>query len=193
MSRIRPKVDLAILGGGINGAGVAFQAAQAAFPSPFSRMGDFRLRHLQQIHQIIHGGIRYLEQFRFSLVLNPYSERHRLLQTAPHLVRPLSFLLPCYAGDESPLEIKDRMWLYDLLAGSRPDGLPPMAFRQKVATGNRPPQNRGPPRLRGLLRRPGQRCPAGAGKYPGGGGIKAPSVAIIAPLPTLSAIRKRVQ
>jgi glycerol-3-phosphate dehydrogenase len=113
------QVDLAILGGGINGAGVAYQAAQAGLSVALFEKGDFGSGTSSKSTKLIHGGIRYLEQFRFSLVFESLRERHRLLQMAPHLVRPLSFLLPCYAGDRNPpWMLQIGMWLYDLLAGA---------------------------------------------------------------------------
>jgi glycerol-3-phosphate dehydrogenase len=114
-----PEVDLVILGGGINGAGVAYQAAQARLSVALFEKGDFASGTSSKSTKLIHGGIRYLEQFHFSLVFESLRERYRLLQTAPHLVRPLSFLLPCYGGDRNPpWMLKIGLWLYDILAGA---------------------------------------------------------------------------
>lgn len=114
-----PEVDLVILGGGINGAGVAYQAAQAGLSVALFEKGDFASGTSSKSTKLIHGGIRYLEQFHFSLVFESLRERYRLLQTAPHLVRPLSFLLPCYGGDRNPpWMLKIGLWLYDILAGA---------------------------------------------------------------------------
>ena len=113
------QVDLVILGGGINGAGTAYQAAQAGLSVVLFEKGDFGSGTSSKSTKLIHGGIRYLEQFRFSLVFESLRERYRLLQTAPHLVQPLSFLLPCYEGDRNPpWMLKIGLWLYDVLAGS---------------------------------------------------------------------------
>lgn len=113
------QADLVILGGGINGAGVAFQAAQAGLSVALFDKGDFASGTSSKSTKLIHGGIRYLEQFHFSLVFESLRERYRLLQTAPHLVRPLSFLLPSYEGDRNPpWMLKIGMWLYDILAGT---------------------------------------------------------------------------
>jgi len=113
------EVDLVILGGGINGAGVAYQAAQAGLSVALFEKNDFASGTSSKSTKLIHGGIRYLEHFHFSLVFESLRERYRLLQTAPHLVRPLSFLLPCYLGDRNPpWMLKIGLWLYDILAGS---------------------------------------------------------------------------
>ncbi len=113
------QVDLVVLGGGINGVGVAYQAAQAGLSVALFEKGDFASGTSSKSTKLIHGGIRYLEQFNFSLVFESLHERQHLLQTAPHLVRPLSFLLPCYEGDRNPpWKLRIGMWLYDLLAGA---------------------------------------------------------------------------
>ena len=112
------QVDLAIIGGGINGAGIAAQAAQAGLSVALFEKGDFASGTSSKSTKLIHGGIRYLEQGRLGLVFEALHERKRLLKIAPHLVHPIPFLLPCYKGDERPpWMVKVGLWLYDLLAG----------------------------------------------------------------------------
>src|SRR5579871_4165529 len=114
------KVDLAIIGGGINGAGLAAQAAQAGLSVVLFEKGDFASGTSSKSTKLIHGGIRYLEQARFPLVFEALHERYRLIQMAPHLVHPISFLLPVYRGDKRPAwMVKIGLWLYDLLAGRK--------------------------------------------------------------------------
>jgi glycerol-3-phosphate dehydrogenase len=114
------RVDLAIIGGGINGAGLAALAANAGLSVVLFEKGDFASGTSSKSTKLIHGGIRYLEQAKFSLVFESLHERRKLLQIAPHLVRPLPFLLPCYKGDaRPPWMLKIGLWLYDLLAGSQ--------------------------------------------------------------------------
>src|ERR1035441_9641695 len=114
------QVDLAIIGGGINGAGLAAQAAHSGFSVALFEKGDFASGTSSKSTKLVHGGIRYLEQGRFSLVFESLHERKRLMEEAPHLVHPISFLLPCYSGDKVPAwKLKIGLWLYDLLAGTQ--------------------------------------------------------------------------
>lgn len=116
---IPPKVNLAIIGGGINGAGLAAQAAQAGLSVALFEKDDFASGTSSKSTKLFHGGIRYLEQFRFSLVFEGLHERNRLLSMVPHLSRTIPFLLPSYKGDQRPAwMLKIGLWLYDLLAGS---------------------------------------------------------------------------
>ena len=114
------EVDLAIIGGGINGAGLAAQAAQAGLSVVLLEKGDFASGTSSKSTKLIHGGIRYLEQARFGLVFEALQERHHLLGMAPHLVHPMPFLLPSYQGDQRPSwMLKVGLWFYDLLAGTQ--------------------------------------------------------------------------
>ncbi len=135
------KVDLAIIGGGINGAGLAAQAARAGLSVVLLEKGDFGSGTSSKSTKLVHGGIRYLEQGRFSLVFEALHERHRLMVMAPHLVHPISFLLPSYKGDNRPAwMVKTGLWLYDLLAGakniSRHQWLSPSAALMEAPTLN---------------------------------------------------------
>lgn len=138
---IPSQVDLAIIGGGINGAGLAAQAAQAGYSVALFEKGDFASGTSSKSTKLIHGGIRYLEQGRFSLVFEALHERRRLLGTAPHLVRPIPFLLPCYQDDQRPpWMLRMGLWLYDLLSGSkniaRHDWYSPSQAMEKAPTLN---------------------------------------------------------
>ncbi len=114
------KVDLAIIGGGINGAGLACQAARAGLSVVLFEKGDFASGTSSKSTKLIHGGIRYLEQARFKLVFESLHERKRLMGMAPHLVHPVPFLLPSYRGDRRPSwMLKMGLWLYDFLAGTK--------------------------------------------------------------------------
>src|SRR3954470_23495757 len=90
--------DLLILGGGITGAGVALDAALRGFRVALIDRADFASGTSSASSKLVHGGLRYLEQGNFRLVYEALHERRRLLTNAPHLVRPLRFVLPFYAG-----------------------------------------------------------------------------------------------
>src|SRR4051794_225453 len=91
--------DLLVLGGGITGAGVALDAALRGLRVALIDKGDFASGTSSISTKLVHGGLRYLETGQFRLVYEALHERRRLLRNAPHLVRPLRFVIPFYAGD----------------------------------------------------------------------------------------------
>src|SRR2546425_7101192 len=110
-------VDVLVIGGGITGAGIARDAALRGFRTALVDKGDFGGGTSSLSSRLIHGGIRYLEQYQVRLVLEASRERRVLLRIAPHLVRPLPFLFPVYRGARVPAwQLRAGMWLYDLLA-----------------------------------------------------------------------------
>ena len=112
--------QVVVIGGGINGAGLAREAAYRGFKTMLVEQGDFAQATSSQSSKLIHGGIRYLEQGRMGLVFEALLERKRLLDIAPHLVTPLRFHIPVYQGDQRPAwMIGLGCWLYDQLAGGR--------------------------------------------------------------------------
>lgn len=109
--------DLAIIGGGITGAGIARDAAMRGLRTVLVERGDLASGTSSASSKLIHGGLRYLESREFGLVFESVSERHRLGQLAPHLVRPLPFLFPVYGGKPRPLWlVRAGLALYDCLA-----------------------------------------------------------------------------
>jgi len=96
-------VDVLVIGGGITGAGVALDAATRGYRVGLVEQADFAAGTSSRSTKLVHGGIRYLPQGHFGLVRDALRERTRLLRLAPHLVRPLAFLLPLYAGARQPL------------------------------------------------------------------------------------------
>lgn len=88
--------DLAIIGGGITGAGVARDAASRGMKVALIEANDFAFGTSSRSSKLVHGGIRYLENKEFGLVFEALSERRRLFEMAPHLVHPLRFVFPLY-------------------------------------------------------------------------------------------------
>ena len=115
--RLGGTVDVLIVGGGINGAGIARDAARRGLKVALLEMDDLASGTSSSSSKLIHGGIRYLEQLEFSLVFESVSERRILLDIAPHLVNPLGFLFPVYRGSRRALTtINAGMWLYEGLS-----------------------------------------------------------------------------
>ena len=108
--------DLAIIGGGINGAATAREGALRGLKVALVDARDFSAGTSSRSSKLIHGGLRYLEQFSFKLVHESRTERRTLLALAPHLATPLPFALPIYRGDPYyPLKIRVGLSIYDLL------------------------------------------------------------------------------
>jgi glycerol-3-phosphate dehydrogenase len=112
----KTRFDLVVIGGGINGAATAREAALRGLKVALVEAGDFAVGTSSRSSKLIHGGLRYLEQFDFRLVRESRLERRLLFTIAPHLAQPLPFLLPIYHGDPYyPLKIRVGLTLYDLL------------------------------------------------------------------------------
>ena len=110
--------DVLIVGGGINGAAIAHMAARNGLKVALLEKNDFASGTSSRSTKLIHGGLRYLETFDLDLVRESSRERSFLLRDAPHLVKPLSFIIPVYRGDRKPLwMMRLGVWLYDRLAG----------------------------------------------------------------------------
>jgi len=115
-----PDVDVLVIGGGINGAGIARDAAGRGLSVLLAERGDYAGATSSSSSKLIHGGLRYLENFQFRLVREALYEREVLLRAAPHITQPLRFLLPMSGGQPRPAwRIRLGLWLYDRLAGGR--------------------------------------------------------------------------
>lgn len=95
--------DVVVIGGGINGAGIARDAAMRGYATLLLDKEDFGYGTSSRSSRLAHGGLRDLEHLELGLVREALTERATLERIAPHLVRPLPFLLPVYAGDRRPL------------------------------------------------------------------------------------------
>ena len=109
--------DVLVIGGGISGAAVARDAARRGFQTALIEAVDFAYGTSSRSSRLVHGGLRYLENFEFDLVFEASQERRTLLRIAPHLVRPLEFTFPIFEDSRvGKLKLDAGMWLYDALS-----------------------------------------------------------------------------
>lgn len=108
--------DVVVVGGGINGCGIARDAAGRGLRVLLCEQDDLGAHTSSASTKLIHGGLRYLEHYEFSLVHKALEERERLLRAAPHLIRPLRFVIPWVAGMRPPWLLRAGLFLYDHLA-----------------------------------------------------------------------------
>jgi glycerol-3-phosphate dehydrogenase len=111
--------DLAIVGGGINGAGIARDAAGRGFRVLLVEQNDLGSGTSSASSKLIHGGLRYLEQGEFRLVREALAEREVLLRMAPHLVQPLRLILPAEPGLRPAWLLRLGLFVYDHLGGRK--------------------------------------------------------------------------
>src|SRR4029453_12292934 len=108
--------DAVVVGGGMAGAGVARDLAQRGLSCILVEKVDFAAGTTSRSSKLIHGGLRYLELFDFGLVRESLRERETLARLAPHLTRPLPFLVPVYADTtRSLIKVRIGIRLYDVL------------------------------------------------------------------------------
>src|SRR5947207_15595078 len=109
--------DLAIIGGGINGAGIARDAAGRGLSVLLIEQNDLASGTSSKSTKLIHGGLRYLEVYAFRLVREALIEREVLIRNAPHLTRPLRFVLPHHAGLRPAWMLRLGLFMYDHIGG----------------------------------------------------------------------------
>src|SRR3954453_19788213 len=109
--------DLAIIGGGINGVGIARDAVGRGLRVLLVEQNDLASGTSSASTKLIHGGLRYLEHGAFRLVREALAEREVMLRMAPHVVRPMRFVLPAYPGPRSALLMRLGLFFYDRLGG----------------------------------------------------------------------------
>ena len=112
--------DLLIIGGGINGAGIARDAAGRGLKTMLVEQGDLASATSSASTKLIHGGLRYLEYFEFRLVAEALAERETLLKIAPHIIWPLEFVLPHESHLRPAWLIRAGLFLYDHLGHGIP-------------------------------------------------------------------------
>jgi glycerol-3-phosphate dehydrogenase len=113
---VRPLYDLLIVGGGINGAGIARDAAGRGLAVLLCEQDDLASHTSSASTKLIHGGLRYLEHYAFRMVRKALAERETLLAAAPHILRPLEFVVPHDASQRPAWMIRVGLFIYDHLA-----------------------------------------------------------------------------
>jgi glycerol-3-phosphate dehydrogenase len=134
-------VDLLVIGGGINGAGIARDAAGRGLSVLLVERGDLAGATSSASSKLVHGGLRYLEHYEFRLVREALAEREVMLRIAPHIVRPMRFVLPHRPEMRPRWMIRAGLFLYDHLA--RRVSLPAaetLDFRRHAAGGPLKPE-----------------------------------------------------
>ncbi|MCH2022454.1 MAG: glycerol-3-phosphate dehydrogenase/oxidase [Saprospiraceae bacterium] len=121
--------DLVIIGGGITGAGVLLEASKKGYKTLLIEKGDFSSGTSSKSAKLVHGGLRYLQFFYFKLVRESLVERNYLLETYPHIVKPLEFIFPLY---QSSFKFRMAMILYQMMG--RHDIMPNYSFANKEKT-----------------------------------------------------------
>ncbi|MEK9284931.1 MULTISPECIES: glycerol-3-phosphate dehydrogenase [unclassified Bradyrhizobium] len=116
-------VDIAVIGGGINGAGIARDAAGRGLKVLLCEKGDFAEGTSSRSGKLVHGGLRYLEYYEFRLVREALIEREVLLASAPHIIWPMRFVLPHSPEQRPAWLVRTGLFLYDHLGGRK--RLPP--------------------------------------------------------------------
>lgn len=129
-----PVYDLLVIGGGINGAAVARDAAGRGLSVVLCEKDDLASHTSSASTKLIHGGLRYLEQFDFKLVRESLKEREILLRAAPHIIWPLRFILPYDEGLRPKWVLRMGLFLYDNLGGRE---LLPGTKTRRLGTGSR--------------------------------------------------------
>ncbi len=119
----RSTIDLAIIGGGINGTGIARDAAGRGWSVLLAERDDLASATSSASTKLIHGGLRYLEYYEFRLVREALMEREVLWGIAPHIIWPLRFVLPHHAGIRPAWLLRTGLFLYDHIGGRK--HLPP--------------------------------------------------------------------
>lgn len=123
MDHLPKDTDLLVIGGGINGVGVACDAAGRGLKVVLCEQDDLASATSSASSKLIHGGLRYLEHYEFRLVRESLSERIVMLNKAPHLVHPMRFVLPHHPTMRPAWMLSLGLFLYDRL-GKRDERLP---------------------------------------------------------------------
>jgi glycerol-3-phosphate dehydrogenase len=116
--------DVLVIGGGITGAGVALDAASRGYSVALVEQSDFASGTSSRSSKLVHGGLRYLQSFDLGLVREALLERQLMVRLAPHLVRPLQFVVPAFEGARPDRLTGIGLNMYDVMAASSLGGRP---------------------------------------------------------------------
>src|ERR687888_821853 len=108
--------DVVVIGGGITGAGVAFDAASRGYSVALVERDDFASGTSSRSSKLVHGGLRYLQNFDLGLVREALLERQINVKLAPHLVRPLPLVVPAFDGERPDRLVGVGLNLYDVMS-----------------------------------------------------------------------------
>ena len=124
--------DLFVIGGGVNGCGVARDAVGRGYSVGLAEMNDLASGTSSASTKLIHGGLRYLEQYAFRLVREALMEREVIWHMAPHLVRPLRFILPYNKGLRPAWMLRLGLFIYDHLGSRHQEQIGRASCRERV-------------------------------------------------------------
>jgi glycerol-3-phosphate dehydrogenase len=113
------RFDVVVVGGGITGAGVALDAATRGYSVALAEKADYASGTSSRSSKLVHGGLRYLQNFDLALVREALMERRLMVKLAPHLVRPLPFVVPAFDGSRPDRMVGLGLNLYDAMARGR--------------------------------------------------------------------------
>ncbi|HWF24071.1 MAG TPA: glycerol-3-phosphate dehydrogenase/oxidase [Solirubrobacteraceae bacterium] len=113
------RFDVVVIGGGITGAGVALDAATRGYSVALVEKSDYAAGTSSRSSKLVHGGLRYLQNFDLGLVREALLERQLMVKLAPHLVRPLKLVVPAFGGDRPDLLVGIGLNMYDVMATPR--------------------------------------------------------------------------
>src|SRR5919202_2225164 len=122
--------DVLVIGGGITGAGVALDAATRGYSVALVERGDYAIGTSSRSSKLVHGGLRYLQNFDLGLVREALVERQVNVALAPHLVRPLPLVVPAFAGARPDRLVGLGLRMYDAMSL---DPISPLARRRVPA------------------------------------------------------------
>ena len=163
------RFDVVVIGGGITGAGVALDAATRGYSVALVEKGDFAAGTSSRSSKLVHGGLRYLQNFDLGLVREALLERQLMVKLAPHLVRPLKLVVPAFDGERPDLLVGIGLNMYDVMATPRLRGRR-SARRAAVDAGADPEGDWSPARHRLITgEEVVELLPALAGRNPTGG------------------------
>ncbi len=111
--------DVLVIGGGITGAGVALDAASRGYSVALVEQADYAAGTSSRSSKLVHGGLRYLQNFDLGLVREALLERRLMVKLAPHLVRPLKLVVPAFGGERPDRLVGIGLNMYDVMSAPR--------------------------------------------------------------------------